>query len=345
MAALMVVGWLVWTLGVYQKEPSICLLVGAPFIVMELRQRWRPLTTIQKATVVAVAAIIVLPLLHMCYGILAEHGATSTVVYGTASPSSPTEWIYRLGESFLSQWHAIGTRLGAVGRFWQIATLAVPFLITWRWIGDRSVPWIPIGLALTALAVMVFQGLTLNEAPRYLIPVLALVSITLVLLIANAPSIVTWAATALVASAFVVSAYPTWALMTDYVAREQQGAALVNAVVGLNPENCPVYAAGLDVESSAALPILVALRDSPAGRCTANVAGTLLLGEATADGSVAEVLKSCARSGWRLSRTVGTSQIRVCRRFRSSITSSDGSEVSVRSVLVAHRILVPSSPF
>jgi len=304
-------GYLLWLLGVYFKEASICFLVLAPFLLLFLNRRWRegglidrPLWCYRQMQVAL--ALMVAPIVHVL-AVVARIANKGTTAYGTEVASG----VEGFRNAFEGQWDLMTTSLGT--SMWRTLALALPLAILLTAAFRRRVPWLSIGFALTAWAVLVFQGLGGATATRYYIPVIALFAVSAVLVAIESPTPV--ALVALIASlVFMVdNAGVGHDVADNWADRERAENGLVAAVASLNPARCPVYQSGLDIERETALPILVEVA-GPRGPCSRRFDATLAQAPVarTVTGPLAA---ACSAPGWRPIRRVHTVVLFGCARL------------------------------
>ena len=307
-----VMGYLLWLLGVYFKEASICFLVLAPFLLLFLNRRWREAGLIDRPLwlyrqMQVALALMVAPIVHVL-AVVARIANKGTTAYGTEVASG----VEGFRNAFEGQWDLMTTSLGT--SMWRTLALLLPVAILLSAAYGRRVPWLSIGFALTAWAILVFQGLGGATATRYYIPVIALFAVSAVLVAIDSPTPVAFVA--LVASlVFMVdNAGVGHDVADNWAAGERAENRLVEAVAALNPAQCPVYQSGLDIERETALPILVEVAGSR-GRCSSRF--DAVLAQAPVARTVTGPLAAgCAAPGWRPIRRVHTVVLFGCARVK-----------------------------
>ena len=164
-------GYALWLLGVYQKEASICALAALPF---PLRRPRSPLALAGVVTgplyrsrgFLIVAALLVLPLLHMMYEVT-QVTAGGETVYGPTCRAASADGRSGCDTARISSGSSRGSSAHSCGL--GVAAAAPFLLLAWAF-GHRRVPWLPLGLLAAGLAVYLFQGLGGVPATRYFIP-------------------------------------------------------------------------------------------------------------------------------------------------------------------------------
>jgi hypothetical protein len=341
--ALAVFGVVCWIVGVYQKEAAICAAVLAPFLVMELRQRWPEGSGAPRWAIWGLGVLLLLPLAHMLFEVKRVSDSSHVVYGGAEVPHGLSGWYHRFVDAFRQQWGAISGAVDAPVWKW-IAVLSV-VLLAWTWLRARSVPWLALGLLLLALATLIFQGLPLLTETRYLIAPLGIVAAVCVMLVADGPvwlrSIVVVGAVVLVAA----KAGPSRQVTRDFAQQEQAGVRLVSAVTQLRPQRCPVYLASFDLERTFALPELVAVRGETNADCVKGYEGLLVLSKIGGTAADDRILQACRAPGWELVQDTELASITGCRRFKRTVRSPDGAVVPVSEIVDHDRLRIPASPY
>jgi hypothetical protein len=157
---------------------------------------------------------------------------------------------------------------------------------------------LPAGLLVTALAVLIFQGLGGEVATRYYLPVIVLVALAGVVMLAEAPARlagVAIGAALLLAAADLPDAHRA---VEEWAAREKADARVLESVRALNPAGCPVYVVNFELEARVAIASLVPARST--GTCAAGEGAVLLESSRGAtDTNGASILGACPAPGWR----------------------------------------------
>jgi hypothetical protein len=260
-APALVGGYILWLLGVFEKEASICFLALAPFLWLELSRRareaaWmrRPLWREPKA--VGMSALALVPVLFMLYEVkkIAAGGKT---VYGADIPSNASGFVDRLHDAFVGQWQGIQAEVGTP----LLTGLAVAAGAAVLAAGAtrRRVPWFAIGLVVTGWVVLVFQGLGGEFAPRYYLPTIGLFLAAIAIALIDAPLVLRAAATVL-GVLFVLGHVGTaHRIVRDIGVSQARQTGSIRRIADLHPGRCPVYMAGMPAEFADSLPVLVGL--------------------------------------------------------------------------------------
>jgi hypothetical protein len=336
------VGLLLWAFGVYMKEAAVCVFVLAPFVVLELRARWRPRRPSRARLGIAVAlgVMALVPLVHLTVELI-QIARGPKLVYGTVPPHGLGAWVTRIRTSIEHQWNGIPGVFGQA--LWQGLAMALPPLLLAVWLRLRSPQWLALGMLLFGWTVLVFQGLPLVVISRYYMPVFAAFAIVLVVLLAELPVALRAAVLAGVAAIALQGVASSRSLVRKWVASEKAGQLLVQATAELNPRHCPVYYTNFDPERHASLPVLLAtLYPDNVTTCLGPRAYLVVdggLGTAMGEAIVA----ACAPPGWHAVFQAGLGTLYSCERLQNApITLPNGSKVSPSQILDEDRLVVPT---
>jgi hypothetical protein len=280
LAATFAAGFLLWALGIYQKEASITVLVLAPFLYLFLDQRWRERGLIEgplwrsRRFQLTVAAML-LPVAHITV-VSATISGEGVAIYGSGRPHGLGEWLERGWDAISQQWSGMPSSVGTEA--WQIVAVVVPLLLAFDIVRRRRVPWLPLGMLATGVALLVVQGLPLLVQSRYYIPSIALFAGAALLLLAQAPRWLRWVGVA-AALVLAVANYDDVRETADYWSeRDKDQEEMLRQVAELHPASCPVYLSNVDDERGESLPIVLPLIGEPlSGPCRAGV-GTVMVG-------------------------------------------------------------------
>jgi hypothetical protein len=318
--AVLVLGFLLWLFGVYQKEASICALALLVPLYLVLDRRWRahgiidrPLHSYWAFRIVAIA--LVLPLVHMLYEIsnVTEGGET---VYGAEVPSGLSGWVTRLWDSAELQWGEAEVLLGT--SLWRYVAIAAPLLLL-AWIARyRTVPWLALGVIATAVGLYLFQGLAGVAVPRYYLPVVAILAVGMVLLAVDEPR---WLGLiALVGVAvFVAQNLDNRDVVRAWADYQELKLKSVADIARLDPGRCRVYMANLHPEDADAYPELVARKPRPPdSSCSPRYEGYMVVGELERLEPVTNetIYQVCAGRSWEVLKATRALSFYGCRRFR-----------------------------
>jgi hypothetical protein len=143
------------------------------------------------------------------------------------------------------------------------AAVAVAFLTM---VVRRRIDVIVLAVLATAGLTLVFAGQSGVAVSRYYIAAYALILVALALSLGRLPRLVQVASLLLVAVAVAGGARGAQDVVAEWVDEEQVGAELVRTVADVERTGCAVATGGLDLETSEALPVLVALEARGAAR-------------------------------------------------------------------------------
>jgi hypothetical protein len=253
------VGSLAWALGVYQKETSVCvlpLLAGVALAAWPRLPGWRGLSRERKISLGVLGAVIVLPLLHVGIELLR---------------------IVRRGDLVYDAQVAGGRGLvDGVRALWNWTHEAVPenarllaygavLLTVVASLVRRRIDPIAVGALVSGSLTFVFAGQSGVVATRYYIPALALFAVAFALSLARLPTIVVAAGVLAVFFSFMPPP-GTRDEVRAWTNEELGNGAFVQEVTALSRSGCTVAVAGLDLETSVALPVLVGITSAEGDR-------------------------------------------------------------------------------
>lgn len=320
---LVACGYVLWLLGLYQKETSVCFLVLAPFLYLHLAERWSESGTTpgplwRQRPFQVVAAIMLAPLVHMLWEVKQIAGS-GTTVYGAPIPSGTSDWFTRLHDAFDGQWtnmsNLLGMRLPVALAFGSIVAVAAAGF------SSRRVPWLGLGLVATGFAVLTFQGLGGALATRYYLPVFVLFASALSVALLESPVLFRAPGVVVVALVVAVNAPDTHRGVGQWAQDERNGNQSVHMAAMLNPARCPVYMGSMITEYADALPELVArVPGARRGRCDPRFEAMLVYGRTAQVTPVTnEAIESlCADDGgWVDLRQTALFEILGCRHIKS----------------------------
>jgi len=298
--ALLSIGYLLWLYGVYQKETSVCVLLLVPFFLRGHRGwlgRIRALPKPRRVALGAIAALVVLPLVHVGYETIAI-AHRGELVYGMRVPSGSHAFVL-FKDALEKMSGVLGSQVG-----WALViAVAVGIVIS---AVLRRPNWSVVGLFVTAVAALAWSSQSgfaaAPQGSRYLMPTIALLAVAVALLIGSvprAPRLIAVGAVVLIAALSVSDAHRD---VEKWAATERQENAFVDAAARAQATGCPVVVTGLDLERQIALPILVKLQGRVRQTCAAR---SLFVASGTSDPDPA-LADTCAPKGrslvgiWRL---------------------------------------------
>jgi hypothetical protein len=258
-ATLGVAGAVFWALGVYQKEASLAvvpLLVAVLFAGRRHLSTWARLGRRRQVALAALGAVVALPLGHMLVQtiVIVLRG---DLVYGAEVDAGETAV-----EGLAELWDWAHEALPDAGRGVVLLSFVLVGLVA---LVRRRIDVLAVGALASGVLVLLIAGQSGVVATRYYIPAYALFAVALVRAVAFLPASVQAAGVAAAIFAFIPltdarSEVRTW------VDEEERAAALVHAVADVDRAGCIVAAAGLDLETREALPVLLGLQRPPDGR-------------------------------------------------------------------------------
>jgi hypothetical protein len=279
-AVLLLLGYALWLLGVYQKETSLCVLVLAPFLLLGARGTWlaalRRADRAARRNVLALAVVVMLPLAHVAVEVVRIVHRGDLVYGAKLKPSGVSE-----------AWHSLTGMSDVVGSHIGWVLLAAALLGLGVSVRRRRPDWLLIGLLLTALVSLAWSAQTGERESRYYMPLLALLAVGVSLTLIQVQPLVRWLSLVALVVYAGVSAVDAHHRVDDWAGREQAGASFVGSVADLVATRCPVVQTGLEVERTVALPVLVDLRRRSPGSCDGRTA--YLVAGSGADPSLAAI--------------------------------------------------------
>jgi hypothetical protein len=329
----LVCGYLLWLVGIFFKEASICVLVMAPFLYLHVDRRWRERGLIEgrlwrRRSFQVLAIAMLLPVVAVLIGgqSVSDVGIR---LYGAPPPHGifgSDGVLVRAKDAFSVEWDTLGDQ--AQMPIWRILIIAVTLLGPAMAIYRRRVPWLAFGFIATAWAVLDLQGFLLSPQTRFVIPAIALFGIAGFLLLAKAPPWLGYAAVIGIAVLAGVKADNAKSELNAWVDREQlDNSAVLDRISDVHPETCRVYVFNLGIEQGGSLPEMLPLSGRPLrGPCRRGFEGILVGLRQPYPGPAAAgtaALRLCADRGGPtlLARTPGLDQLPSwellgCRKFR-----------------------------
>jgi hypothetical protein len=251
---------------------------------------------------VAIGLVCVLPLVHVAVETIRIAGR-GDLVYGTQVNAG--RGIVR-GFDVLYDWaHEVFSLQN------QRVIVAAVGLVVIASVVRRRLDVLAVGVLASGALTLVFAAQTNVAVSRYYLPAYALATVALVLSLARLPVVAQVAGLVLLVAVVRTSVAAAHDEVQVWVDEEDDGAALVHVVADADETGCPVAVAGLDLETSKALPVLVAHQHrTVAATCaegaTYLVVGTLpegaALREACAEHALEPVLEEYPVSVFRCAR-------------------------------------------
>jgi hypothetical protein len=283
--ALAVAGTAFWLLGAYQKEASVCALPLLAAVVFAGRARlaaWPRLSSRRRVSLAALGGIVLLPLVHVAVEIV-RIASRGDLVYEAEVDSG--RGIVR-GVEILYDWaHEVLSADAHLVVYGAVAFTILAALLR------RRLDVLAVGALAAGALTFLLAAQSGAAVSRYYMPLYALFAVALAVSLARLPRIVQLASLAWIVLAFV----PPPGVREEvrvWTEEERPEGALVTRVAELVDAGCTVATGGLDLETSTALPVLVALESRPSDTPCPERSPYLVLGA----GQGADVLgAACAR--------------------------------------------------
>ena len=251
-AVLTVGGASAWALGTYQKETSVCVLPLLAGVAIAGRRRlrgWSRLSRARRTALVLVGGLVVLPLLHVSIELL-RIVRRGDLVYDAEAVGGQS-----LYDGVRLLWGWTHEAVPENARFLAYAAVALTVVAS---IVRRRIEPIATGALLSGVLSFVFAGQSGVLATRYYIPAVALFAVAFAISLARLPTIVVTAGVLAVFFAFMPPP-GTREEVRSWTNEELANGELVREAAALESSDCVVAAAGLDIETSFALPVLVGI--------------------------------------------------------------------------------------
>ena len=257
-------GYILWVVGAYQKEVSVCVLAAGPFIVAAGWQTWvrqvHPLAARRRLLLASAALLVLLPLLHVAIEVF-RIASAGPLVYGAEVSPGP-QGIHRLLDAVRNMTQSTGSLVGLL----LLATLPA---VIGACVVRRRPMMLEAGLVACGITALVWSSQAAVFPSRYYMPTVALLAVALASFVARLrlPRRVCLVAAAMLVAIVAASSVSSYRAVRDWSADERQSALLVRTVAQLHSTGCPIFASGLDPERRQALPVLVRLQRVAHSRC------------------------------------------------------------------------------
>ena len=281
--ALAILGTAVWVFGAYHKEASVCavpLLAAVLFAGRGRLRDWRLLSGGRRTALGMLGAAVALPLVHVMLAGL-RIAARGDVIYG-AEVGGGDLWT---GFVDLYDWAHEPLPENARLFMWSAIVLTVLSALV-----KRRIDVVAVGALASGVASLAFAGQSGVLATRYYIPAYALFAVAFALSLARLPTPVQLAGVLGVLLAFT-PVTETRAEVQRWTDEELAGAAVVREAAALETAGCTLAIAGVDPETTLALPVVVRLEDGSAERSCDGEPAYFLLGP---DGASTSLYSACA---------------------------------------------------
>ncbi|MFY9579618.1 MAG: hypothetical protein WAQ33_09865 [Gaiellaceae bacterium] len=307
---VIIVGYLVYLIGVYAKESSLCVLVFVPFFVAWLRPVLRTYALQSRAVrslLTALAVVVLAPLVHV-----AVH-----LGLAFAAGERPYPVAHTFGEKLLAG--IVSPLLGAPGlmQTW-LWTLAVPFsfavVIETARRRDRDA-WLLTGILVTGFLMSALSLARGEVATWYYIP--WIVGVAVVAFRGLARTNLAQIAVGLLV--VVVALSVTRTELASSARMERSGSAAIEMAKGAVAAGCPVYLANFDIEQRVAIPLLFGFaRAKRIHSCTRGSSEAYAVSWKRAHSAPVPLgLASRCRSAWRKVTVDGGASMYACSSFRA----------------------------
>ena len=255
--AAAVPGALLWIVGVYMKETSICALILVPFAIAA------GLPKLRRVEAWLLSAVLLLPLLHVAYETLriVERGKLQ---YGGHASTNPHVAL----DAFLRINGDIHSKLGTVVIDLAVVLLAVRAV-------RRDVDVFAVGLVVVGAANLQMSMATGQYPSRYYLATFVLAALVVARSLSRLPTMAGLVAVAAAGAVALHSFGGSHAAVSGWAQADENGVELAQTVHRLRSFGCTVRVAGLDEERTLAVAALGAAH-LVVDRCTSSylVAGS-----------------------------------------------------------------------
>jgi hypothetical protein len=300
-------GYLVYLLGVYSKETSLCLLVFSPFFLKWLgRARCSSLLSkTGRLPVLILGFLLVAPLLHVATRL-------ALAAIGGANPYPNRE--YTLASKLFSA--GLSPLLGVP-----------PILGTWMWLflAPASIlialtavnrrhrdAWLLLGVLTTGFLM---SALALARGPtpdRYYIPWLVAVAAVAIRGLVQAKVVVAFAFALVLIGLAVFRTQPA---LDEWARGQRSGSTAIEMTKSIVAAHCPLYLANFDLEQRVSIPILMGFGHStPLDDCTPGSREVYVL--SSKDRPLSPDFAAQCSSHWQRLRVANKVRMLRCSSFR-----------------------------
>jgi hypothetical protein len=265
-------GLVLWAFGVLQKEPSICVLLLAPFLwptLTQQRGRWALLDARRRVGLEALAAGILLPFLPMVVRTI-QLALTGEPLYGDLSAGKSLST--RLSDQLSQAGGVLHTELPTIV---VVAAVVLLSVVAFR----IEIDWLSVGLLVVALGFVGFAAHAGVVASRYYIPAITLAALVLARSAVRLGPAVVLVVGVLLVGGGLATARSAHGWVWEWVDSERAQEGLVREAEARAAAGCPIAVVGLNVEFVVALPVLMPLARERPRDCTAGERFVALLDE------------------------------------------------------------------
>lgn len=342
-AAAIAAGYLIYLLGVYTKETSLCLLVFVPFFLKWLgRARWNSLLAkTGRLPMLILAVLLTAPLVHVATRL-------ALAVLGGANPYPNRQYslaskLFSAGLSpLLGQPPALGTWIWL---FLAPASILVALTAVDRRHRDA---WLLFGVLTTGF-LMTALALVRGPTPGwYYIPWLVAVAAVAIRGLVRMRFAV-WFAFAFALVLIGLAVFRTQPALDRWARAERSGPAAIDMTKSVVAAHCPLYLANFDIEQRVAIPLLLRYGHStPVADCTPGSREVYTL--SLRDQPLSATFAAQCSSHWQRLRLVNRVSMLRCSSFRPAaipdqIAASGDPLVTVVRLRVPKRLPKPSLLF
>lgn len=324
--ATMTAGYLVYLLGVYAKESSLCLLAFLPFFLMWLGPvRRRQLLSTTRPLVLTLGFLLTVPLVHVATRL-------ALAVVGGANPYPNRDY------SFASKLFSAGLSplLGQP-----------PTLGTWIWLGlapgsilialtaaerrSRDA-WLLFGILATGFLM---SALALARGPTpgwYYIPWLVAVAAVMSRALVRARTVV---ALSILVALVGLAVFKTQPALSRWANGERSGATAIGMSRSVVSAQCPLYLSNFDIEQRVAVSVLLRFGQSqPVAPCRpeSHAAYAVNLG----DKPLAPTFAAQCTTHWQELRLENRVRMLRCASFRPGTIPDQNAASGTPLVTVVH---------
>ena len=285
-----VLGIVLWTLGVLQKETSLAILLVAPFLLPfapEANRLWRELGRRGRLSLIALATAATLPLLLMTVW-TAKIIAAGELVYGVDVKAGPG-LIRNIHTQVVLAGPVLGTSLGTV---LCVATVIAVIAVLVR---CRSLDWLALGLLVVAAGFLVFAAESGVVTSRYYLPSLALLALALARLVSRLGANAMYVVVAMLAIFTLTQFHDARSSVRNWAGDDRLREAIVRDAAARSAGGCQVTATGTTAEFLFAFPVLLPLAREKAAGCEPGRRYVVVFGGATTgpDAEKDPILAAC----------------------------------------------------
>ena len=290
-AALAGVGFVLWTFGVLQKEPSISVVLLVPFVLLAIwadRHAWAHIDKSSRRLIVLVAVAMLVPLVPMIVR-TSDLALADDHFYADQSAKGNLVDKFVLQVKLMPE--LLGTRLVIV--LFALAGMAA--LAAWLW---RGVDWLGIGLLSVGFFTVLFAAEVGVATSRYYLPAVCITAMILVRSAARIGREAMVAAAVVLLMLAVIQARSAHGAVANWVAGERLEEQVVREAAVRIAGGCRVAVTGSNVEMVGALPVLVPLAREQPRLCNGHQRFVVVIdgGGSISNATNDRLIRSCERA-------------------------------------------------